>query len=247
MPEAVIFDMDGVLLDTERIALALLAECAAALGLPWSEAAGLGMVGRNERDSDLWLAEFFGPNYPVAPLRERFNQRYRLRIEAAPLPRKDGVDELLEWLASKRLPCAVATSTGEALARHKLAGAGLIGHFRAIVGGDQVACGKPAPDIYQAAARALGVAPAAALALEDSDAGVAAAQAAGCAVIMVPDVRPPAAATLATGLPVLPSLHAVRERLAAADALSSREIAKSARTPMLHSTPTLAASPEPPR
>jgi len=210
---ALVFDMDGLLLDTERIALGLLADTANSLGLSWNEAAGLGMVGLNERDSDAWLSSHFGPDYPVRDLRAAFNQRYHQRIENGPLPLKPGARELLAWLEAREIPCAVATSTRCALARRKLQQAGIDAFFRAVIGGDQVARGKPAGDIYLAATAALGVAPQHALALEDSDAGIAAALAAGCQALMVPDVRPPAAATLACGVTVLGSLAEVAARL----------------------------------
>lgn len=211
---AVLFDMDGLLLDSERIALAVLADTARALGLIWSEAAGLGMVGLNERDSDAWLLHYFGADYPVRELRTAFNARYHSRVEQGPLPLKPGARDLLAWLEKRKLPCAVATSTRQTLALRKLQHAGLEGYFRAVIGGDQVARGKPAADIYLAAAAALGIAPEHALVLEDSDAGIAAALAAGCQALMVPDLRPPSAATLARGVPVLASLAQVTPLLA---------------------------------
>jgi HAD superfamily hydrolase (TIGR01509 family) len=211
----VIFDMDGLMLDTERIALALLAETAAALALPWSDAAGLGMVGLNERDSDAWLLQYFGSNYPVVELRKAFNARYQARVRQGPLPLRAGLPALLEWLSAERIPAAVATSTRRALACEKLERAGIGKRFVEVIGGDQVARGKPAPDIYLAAAQALGFAPADCAALEDSEAGLEAALAAGCRAILVPDLKPPTAAAQARGAPIAATLHEAQALLAA--------------------------------
>ena len=113
------------------------------------------------------------------------------------------------------IPRAVATSTRRDRARSKLARASLLPRFHAIVGGDDVARGKPAPDIYVEAARRLGASAARCLALEDSEPGVRSALAAGMTPIMVPDMHPPSADLIALDLVVLPSLHDVLAHLAA--------------------------------
>jgi beta-phosphoglucomutase-like phosphatase (HAD superfamily) len=100
-------------------------------------------------------------------------------------------------------------------ARAKLGQAALLPRFHAIVGGDEVRAGKPAPDIYVEAARRLEVAPGDCVALEDSDPGVRAALAAGMTVLMVPDLVPPSAALMAAGPLVMASLHEARAHLAA--------------------------------
>lgn len=224
---AVLFDMDGLMLDTERIALGLLADTAADLQLDWSDEAGLGMVGLNERDSDAWLTRYFGASYPVAKLRAAFNARYQTRIRTAALPLRPGLSTLLDWLAGERLPCAVATSTRRTLAEEKLARAGIARHFVAIVGGDQVARGKPAPDIYLAAAAAVALPACACVALEDSETGLEAALAAGCQAILVPDLKPPSAQVRARGTPIAASLSEAQELLHArrASAGASAKIA----------------------
>lgn len=189
--EAVIFDMDGLMLDTERIALRVVAEAAAALGYPWRTEIGLAMVGLNARDSDAVAAMHLGPAYPVEPLRDEFAARYQRALESEPIPRKPGLLELLEWIESQALMKAVATSTKRERAQIKLSRAGLGGRFPVLVAGDEVERGKPAPDIFLAAAAAIGVSPRHCLVLEDSGPGVLGALAAGMQVIMVPDVLPP--------------------------------------------------------
>ena len=123
--------------------------------------------------------------------------------------------ELLEWLDLQAIPRAVATSTRRERARAKLEQTALLARFRDIVGGDEVARGKPEPDIYVEAARRLGVPAVECIALEDSEPGVRAALAAGMTPIMVPDMHVPPEDLIALDLLVLPSLHAVRDHLVA--------------------------------
>ena len=106
---AVIFDMDGLMLDTERIALRSLAAAATELGYPWREEIGLAMVGLNARDSDAIVARHLGPEYPPEPLRAVFNKTYAAAIEAGPITVKTGLIELLDWLEKNHVPKAVAS------------------------------------------------------------------------------------------------------------------------------------------
>jgi HAD superfamily hydrolase (TIGR01509 family) len=202
------------MLDTERIALAVLSAAARSLGYPWREEIGLAMVGLNSRDSDAIVARHLGSGYPTGPLREAFNRAYVEAIENEPLPLKPGLLELLEWLERNNVPKAVATSTRRERAQFKLRRTGLLERFSVIVGGDQVSRGKPAPDIYLAAAADLRVMPENCVALEDSGPGVRAASSAGMAVIMVPDVLPPSAEIVALGHRTAGSLLDVLDWLA---------------------------------
>jgi HAD superfamily hydrolase (TIGR01509 family) len=211
---AVLFDMDGLLLDSERLALAVIARCARELGLEWEEAIGLSLIGRNIVDSDAILRARYGEGAPLEGLRQGFRRHYDAHIDAHGVPIKPGVGELLDLLDARRLPRAVATSTGRERALRKMRRVGLLARFDALVSGDEVARGKPAPDIFLAAAGALAVAPSACLVLEDSNAGVRAALAAGMQVIMVPDVLAPDADLLALGVRVEPSIERVVALLA---------------------------------
>ncbi|MDQ7990442.1 MAG: HAD family phosphatase [Candidatus Dactylopiibacterium sp.] len=215
LPRAVVFDMDGLLLDSERIALACFEQAARALGAPWREEVGLSLVGLNARDSDRLIATAFGADFPLEALRCDFGARYDACVAAGGIPLKPGVEELFEALRGWGIPCALATSTHRARAEAKLARAGLLPGFRASACGDEVRHGKPAPEIYELAARRLGVAPAGCLALEDSNAGIRAALAAGMRAIMVPDLLAPAPDVRAAAVPVMASLHEVRLSLAA--------------------------------
>lgn len=209
--DAVIFDMDGLLLDSERVAVALFAEAAEALDLPWRHEVGLAMVGLNSRDSDSVIRRALGEAYPVDRLREAFGERYEAAIAERRIPLKPGAMELFERLDAIGLPRAVATSTRRSRALPKLDAVGLLSRVHIVVCGDEVARGKPAPDIFLAAAHALQVAPGDCLVLEDSNAGVRGALAAGMPTVMIPDLLQPDDDVLAAGVPLRDSLHCVAE------------------------------------
>ena len=208
---AVIFDMDGLLLDSERIALSIIADAALELGLPWRAEVGLAMVGLNSRDSDAIVRQHLGQDYPVDALRDAFGRRYEIAIDAGLIPAKDGAAELLDLLDALGLPRMVATSTRRSRAEPKLAAVGLLSRFHGMVCGDEVSRGKPDPEIFLAAAGRMGVAPQHCLVLEDSNAGIRGALAAGMRPVMVPDMLQPADDVLAAGVRLAASLLEVRD------------------------------------
>lgn len=212
-PAAVLFDMDGLLLDSERISLAIMAECAAELGLAWSHEVGLRIVGRNVVDGDQILREHFRNDAGLDTLRVIFRTRYDRHIAEHPIPLKPGVIELLDLLEAHGIRRAVATSTQRERAARKLERNGILRRFDALVGGDDVARGKPAPDIFLAAARALDVEPLRCLVLEDSNSGARAGLAANMVVVVVPDLLEPESEVLALGAHCQPSLLEVAARL----------------------------------
>ncbi|GAA5164435.1 HAD family phosphatase [Viridibacterium curvum] len=208
-PEAIIFDMDGLLLDSERVSLALFAQAAQELGVRWDAAVGLQMVGLNSRDSNGILLKAFGEDYPVDALRERFGELYEATITAGGIPCKPFVRELLARCEALRIPCAVATSTRRVRAEAKLIRAQLMPHFKALACGDEVVRGKPHPEIYELAASKIGAQPSRCLALEDSNAGVRAAVSASMQTVMVPDLLKPDLDIRRLGVPVVDSLKHV--------------------------------------
>ena len=203
----VIFDMDGLLLDSERVALATVAAAAAEMGFEWPPELGLAMVGLNSKDGPAVIRRHLGDDYPVEALYASFGRLYELAIDEGRIPLKGGVTELFDVLDTLALGRVVATSTRRSRAEPKLAAVGLLNRVHGMVCGDEVARGKPAPDIFIAAAGRLGVAPANCLVLEDSNAGVRGALAAGARVVMVPDLLQPADDVLAAGVPRAASLH----------------------------------------
>ena len=188
---AVIFDMDGLLVDSERAILDCWRSVAAEQALPLDDELWLSMVGMHDAACTELLIRLLGPA-KAERLSVDCKHRYELRVEQG-LPLKDGAAELLDALSARGVPLAIATSTRRARALVKLARCGIDHHFSAVATSSDIAHPKPAADIYLLAASRLGVAPEACVALEDSELGVRAAAAAGMDVIQVPDLVPASA------------------------------------------------------
>ena len=212
-PRALAFDMDGLLLDTERPARDGFLHACRAVGATPDLAVYQRCIGRRMQESRQILLDGHGPEFPLEAVLAAWERYYIERVRHRVPAVKPGARALLQTAQSLRLPCALATSTQAPGARERLTAVGLAGYFTVWATGDRVARSKPHPETYQLAAAELGVAPAAVWALEDSANGVRSAHAAGCHVLQVPDLVQPDAALLALGHTVLPSLCAVDERL----------------------------------
>lgn len=207
-PQAVIFDMDGLMLDSERAILACMAQAATEAGHALPQSLWLAMVGHSEAFSRQLLDDAIG-----IQARERVLARAHVLYDAiveAGVPHRPGIAELLDALEARAVPRAVATSTRRPLALRKLQAAGLLHRFDAICTSSDVEHPKPAPDVYLLAARTLNVAPAACLVLEDSPTGVRAALAAGMHAVQVPDLVAPDDDVRALGHTIIASLHDAR-------------------------------------
>jgi HAD superfamily hydrolase (TIGR01509 family) len=210
--KAVIFDMDGLLLDTEIIYREVMMETAAARGAELPEAVFLAMVGLPAESGRAVAVGHFGEDFAYDPWLEHVSDLAHARMaDGAPL--KAGVVELLDRLDALAIPRAIATSSSAAGAERNLRPGGLYDRFDAVIGAGDYDRGKPHPDPFLTAAARLGVVPEHCLALEDSHNGVRAAHAAGMMTVMVPDLLPATDEMRALTLAVLPSLHAVAERL----------------------------------
>jgi HAD superfamily hydrolase (TIGR01509 family) len=183
---AVIFDMDGLLIDSERAILECWRVTAAEQSLAVDDALWLSMVGLHDTGCAELLDGLLGAER-AKRLTLECKRRYDSLVEDG-LPLKTGARELLQDLFDLGVPLAVATSTRGERARVKLARSGIDGYFSHVVTSSDVAHAKPAPDLYLLAAQRLGVPPAECVALEDSEFGVRAATAAGIRVIQVPDL-----------------------------------------------------------
>ena len=191
--QAVIFDMDGLMLDTEHPVQACCQAAAERLGFTLdAEYYASALMGRGWAESDAALMSRFGEQFPLEEYKTHFDRLWAAHIAAHGITRKPGVLELLAVVETRQVPIAVATSTHRREAEFCLQAADLRERFPVVVTGDEVSRGKPEPDIYLEAARRLGVDSRACIALEDSSAGVLSASRAGMLTLMVPDVgRPP--------------------------------------------------------
>ncbi|WP_313348172.1 HAD family phosphatase [Stenotrophomonas sp.] len=204
LPDAVIFDMDGLMIDSERVSLACWSQAAQELSLPFTDDFWLGMVGLGDRDCEQRLLQHIDAAQ-VAALFARCHDLYEARTQQG-LPLRPGIMAILQLLQAHAIPRAVATSTRQPRASRKLAATGLLPFFDVVVTSSDVAHPKPAPDIYLLAAQKLGKDPARCLALEDSPAGIRAAVSAGMTAIQVPDLVHPDEALRALGHRIVASL-----------------------------------------
>lgn len=206
-PDAVIFDMDGLLLDSEPLYRITWQSAAATLGCPIDDEFYARFVGRGNDEAERLLCERFGDALPLDEFRTRWRKDWDERLDAMPPARKPGAIELLDLLDERGIPKALATSSPHVMALRCLGD--LAPRFSAFAFGDEVEHSKPAPDLFLLASERLGIAPAECLVLEDSEAGVRAARAAGMEVIMVPDLIAPSEEVAAIALRVCRSLRDV--------------------------------------
>ena len=188
--QAFIFDMDGLLLDTEGVYQRSWTEAARRLGFDLTGEIYLMLIGISVADAEKKLVEVFGPRFPIDKFREDAKARYEAIVEKEGIPLKPGVREILAWARQKNIPCAVATSTVSEEARARLVKHGILEEFRQVIGRDMVSRGKPHPDLFLSAAEALGIEPSHCLVFEDAHSGVYAAKAANMDVVLIPDMLP---------------------------------------------------------
>jgi HAD superfamily hydrolase (TIGR01509 family) len=212
--KAVIFDMDGLLVDTETVIVRAMQHAAGGIGgeLPFTTFQQ--MVGLQDAASDQIVVDHFGAGFDL----EAWSKAVRAHAneaQAAGVAMKAGVVEILDFLKAAGLPCAVATSSSLAAVQRHLGHHCLLDRFDALITRDVKTRGKPHPDPYMKAAEALGVAPADCLALEDSHNGVRSASSAGMMTIMVPDMLDPTEEMESLCVRIAHDLHEVRELLEA--------------------------------
>ena len=216
-PEALVFDLDGLLHDTERIAREGFIAACRTVGVTPDLDVYLRAIGTTSRNTRRILTEGHGDGFPIDAVIEAWNERFREHEERGnPLPLKPGAAEILEAASRLRLPVALATSSTDPGVGERLERVGLIHHFAVRVTGDQVAKPKPDPEPFLKAAADLGVPPQRCWAYEDSPNGVRSAAAAGMYVFQIPDYIAPDEALLRLGIRVLPDLHAAQRQLEAA-------------------------------
>jgi len=213
---AVVFDMDGLLVDTEMVIRKLVIELAPEFNATMPEHVFQRMIGLPNAESDAVARAHFGPDFPLDAYSLELNRRVHAACEAG-VPLKPGAVELLDHLDARQAPRAIATSSSHGAVQRTLGPSGILPRFHAVVAAGDYARGKPNPDPFLTAADRLGVAPEACLALEDSHNGVRAAHAAGMMTVMVPDLLPVTDEMRGLCLAVAKSLHEVRGLLDAED------------------------------
>jgi HAD superfamily hydrolase (TIGR01509 family) len=211
-PAAVIFDMDGLIFDSEALYRDAILLAARELGHGFTVDDFMQLVGRPWAVNQVTMQDRIGPSADVHRFRSTWIEHYEAMRDALAL--KAGMTELLDHLDDIRMPRAICTSSGHADVERNLQLHALTGRFDAVVAAGDYPFGKPAPDPYLRAAAMLGVAAGDCLALEDSHNGVRAAAAAGMRTVMVPDLLPPTDEIRRLCEWIAPDLHDVRVRLA---------------------------------
>ena len=190
MITAVVFDMDGVLFDTERLCRDCWLEVAKEENIPNMEEVYALCIGVNAQVTESIVYEHYGKDFPYPEYCRKTSKTYNRFVAEHGVPVKDGVREALAALRVAGLRLAVASSTRREKVLAHLTSTGLSEYFTAVVGGDTVKHSKPDPEIFLTACEALAVAPEEAIAVEDSHNGIRAAHAAGMLPVMVPDLLP---------------------------------------------------------
>jgi len=186
--KAVVFDMDGVLFDTERLCMKAWMAVAEQNGLPGMEEIFPQCIGLNANDSRRIVLEAYGEDFDYPHFREQTSLWFKEYIANNGLPIKPGVREILGWLKTTSYAVGLASSTRKETVSGHLGMAGIGDSFDVLVTGDMVEHSKPRPDIYLRACRELGVEPEQAYAIEDSPNGIRSAYAAGMRPLLVPDM-----------------------------------------------------------
>jgi len=198
--------MDGLLLDSERVALASFVAACHEFDFDPDVDVYYKCIGGNEARTKRILTEGYGKSFPYDDVDAAWQASYREQVANRPFPLKLGAMDLLQFLGGTGMRKVVVTSTRGETARRMLVNAGLMSFFEFVVAGDEISKSKPDPEIYLTACRKLEEAPQDCLALEDSDNGVLSAHTAGLKVVQVPDLFEPSDRVKALGHRIVPSL-----------------------------------------
>lgn len=204
MIKAAIFDMDGLLIDSERIIMQACIVAAQQVGITYTQAEYVELIGRAGPDSTRIMVEQLNGVENFNRVMQGLDAQLAQRNHAFPL--KSGAKDLLDFYRAKGVKCSVASSSPMHHITHRLGHVGVLDYFSHITSGQEVTQGKPSPDIYLLAVKKLGLAPGECLAFEDSENGARAAIAAGLKVVVVPDLLQPSAFVAQNSYLVIESL-----------------------------------------
>ena len=211
--DAVVFDMDGVIFDSERALMACWKELSGKYGVRDIETAYLASVGTNTAKTREIMRSAYGEDFPYDEYAREASGLYHERYDGGRLPMKPGVRALLDFLMRNGKKLALASSTRKQTVVGQLRDAGILDYFQAVVTGDMVAKSKPEPDIFLRACEEIAVLPERAYAIEDSHNGIRAAHRGRLRPIMVPDLLPANEEMRSLSEAVLASLEEVLEYL----------------------------------
>jgi HAD superfamily hydrolase (TIGR01509 family) len=206
---AVIFDLDGLILDTERPSFAAWGRALSDHGYSLSEDIYLQILGHTVPDAEQIFHDHFGQDLPFHEIVDKKQMYLDSYMETSGIAIKPGLLEVLDLLEKLSKRTALASSTDIKLVQQRLAHAGIQDRFKTVVTGNEVQNSKPAPDIFLLAARKIGVTPDLCIVLEDSEAGIQAAHSAGMIPIMVPDMAKPSEKAISLAWKICPSLNEV--------------------------------------
>lgn len=209
MIKAVLFDMDGVLIDTEKIGAKAIELALEKSGLQLEPGFITRLVGVNSAEFKSIMQNTYGSSYQHEPFLELTYTIFDELLGGMPPAAMPGVPDLLDWLKGENYKIAVASSTDIEKVKNHMDSHRFTPYFTAMIGGNMVENSKPAPDIFLLAAKKLGIEPSQCLVVEDSYNGVRSAHAAGCRVVMVPDTLPPTSEMHEKADAILPSVALV--------------------------------------
>lgn len=210
----IIFDMDGTLLDSERLVLKCWEEVGESQGYTDIGEMVISCMGLNKDATRKKMQLRYGEDFPYDKLLFKVREMFMEMSNGDFLPLKPGVMETLEFFAGKNVKMSVATSTSTRVATEELENRDIASYFENIVGGDMVSSSKPAPDIYLLACKLQNVKPSISFAIEDSHNGVRSASSAGLRTIMVPDMAPATEEMSKLAETILPTMIDARNYIA---------------------------------
>ena len=205
LPQSVIFDMDGTLLDTEVLARKAFAAAIVACGFPYDASIYDQCLGTTHDATKKVLEAAYGATFDIDELHVHWTKHFVEQAKENPIQIKPGILQVLQALHAKGVPMAVATSNKRSVCVDALAKAGIAEYFQHYVCGGETANSKPAADPYLAATALLNADPKKSWGVEDSDVGTLAAVRAGLRVFQIPDELPPSAQTQALGHEIISS------------------------------------------
>ncbi len=206
MIKAVVFDMDGVIFDSERLVMECWKEIAEKYNIQGIEDACLESLGVNAKQTEEIMYRRYGIDFPYRQYAKEASLLFHSRYDGGRLLKKKGIAELLAYLKERNVKLAVASSTRQETVKQELQDGGLLSFFDCIIGGDMVERSKPSPDIFLMACKQLNAVPEDTYVIEDSYNGIRAAYAANMIPIMVPDLVEPTEEIRMLAREIFPSL-----------------------------------------